>query len=185
MFANRSYIHNIGPEFCVWGCDIDRACEGYITSEDTKQGSYMQYIWPISILYTNYCMMVTSPAWCAHGRSINNINSSHQSYDVTIILRTSLNSRCVRRYPFLRKFIYNSVHKTINHKIWRLKETIHFLKKRYLRTHLPFNQVLTISSWVPQRGVKEPQTPVCLANHASFVESHLCKLQALHGTLRK
>ena len=26
---------NIGPEFCVRGCDIARACEGYITSEDT------------------------------------------------------------------------------------------------------------------------------------------------------
>ena len=30
------YIQNIGPEFCVQGCDIARACEGYITSEDTK-----------------------------------------------------------------------------------------------------------------------------------------------------
>ena len=26
----------MGPEFCVRGCDIARACEGYITSEDTK-----------------------------------------------------------------------------------------------------------------------------------------------------
>ena len=52
-------MQNIGPEFCVRGCDIARACEGYITSEDTKRGSYMQYIGPISILY---CMMVTSPA---------------------------------------------------------------------------------------------------------------------------
>ena len=42
----------IGPEFCVRGCDVARACEGYITS----------YIGPISILYTIYCMMVTSPA---------------------------------------------------------------------------------------------------------------------------
>ena len=31
-----SYIQNIGPEFCVRGCDIARACEGYITPEDTK-----------------------------------------------------------------------------------------------------------------------------------------------------
>ena len=57
-----SYIQNIGPEFCVQGSDIARACEGYITSEDTKRGSYIQYIGPISILYTIYCMMVTSPA---------------------------------------------------------------------------------------------------------------------------
>ena len=62
LYANRSYIQNIGPEFCVQGCDIAQACEGYITSEDTKQGSYIQYIGPISILYTIYCMMVTSPA---------------------------------------------------------------------------------------------------------------------------
>ena len=47
---------------CVRGCDIARSCEGYITSEDTKRGYYMQYIGPISILYTIYCMMVTSPA---------------------------------------------------------------------------------------------------------------------------
>ena len=52
---NRSYIQNIGPEFCVRGCD--RACEGYIISEDTKQGSYILYIGPVSILYTIYCMM--------------------------------------------------------------------------------------------------------------------------------
>ena len=32
---------NIGPEFCVRGCDIARTCEGYITSEDTKRGSYV------------------------------------------------------------------------------------------------------------------------------------------------
>ena len=61
-------IQNIGPELvCVRGCDIARACEGYITSEDTKQGSYMKYTGPISILHTIYCMMVTSPAQCAHG----------------------------------------------------------------------------------------------------------------------
>ena len=29
------YIQNIGPEFCVRGCDIAQACEDYITSEDT------------------------------------------------------------------------------------------------------------------------------------------------------
>ena len=57
-----SYIQNIVPAFCVRGCDIARACEGYITSADTKRGSYIQYIGPISILYTIYCMMVTSPA---------------------------------------------------------------------------------------------------------------------------
>ena len=36
----------------------------YITSEDTKRVSYiyMWYIGLISILYTIYCMMVTSPA---------------------------------------------------------------------------------------------------------------------------
>ena len=38
------------------------ACKGYITSEDTKRRSYMQYIGPISILYTIYCMMMTFPA---------------------------------------------------------------------------------------------------------------------------
>ena len=43
-------------------CDIAQACEGYILSSDTKQGSYIQYIGPISILYTIYCMIVTSPA---------------------------------------------------------------------------------------------------------------------------
>ena len=45
-YANMSYIQ----------------CEGYITFEDTKQVSSIQYIGPISILY---CMMVTSPALCA------------------------------------------------------------------------------------------------------------------------
>ena len=62
MLIGPIYIQNIGPEFCVRGCDIARACEGYITSGDTKRGSYIQYIGPISILYTIYCMMVTSPA---------------------------------------------------------------------------------------------------------------------------
>ena len=54
-----------GPVYksvCVRRCDIARACEGYITSSDTKQRSYIQYIGPISILYTIYCMLVTSPA---------------------------------------------------------------------------------------------------------------------------
>ena len=59
----QAYNHlALGPEFRVRGCDIARACEGYITSKDTKRGSYIQYIGPISILYTIYCMMVTSPA---------------------------------------------------------------------------------------------------------------------------
>ena len=52
----------IGPIYKIKDlslCDIVRACEGYITSEGTKQGSYIQYIGPISILYTMYCMMVT------------------------------------------------------------------------------------------------------------------------------
>ena len=44
------------PAFCIQGCDIARACEGYIISEDTNRGSYMQYIRPISILYTIYCI---------------------------------------------------------------------------------------------------------------------------------
>ena len=57
---------------------IARACEGYITFEDTKRGSYMQYIGPISILYTIYCMMVTV--------YIQYIDSPHQRDDVTIIL---------------------------------------------------------------------------------------------------
>ena len=35
---------------------------GYITSSDTTLRSYILYIGPISILYTIYCMMVTSPA---------------------------------------------------------------------------------------------------------------------------
>ena len=61
IYANRQ---NIGPEFCVWGWDMAWACKGYITSEDTKQGSYIQYIGPTSILYTIYCMMVISPKWC-------------------------------------------------------------------------------------------------------------------------
>ena len=56
-------VQNIGPEFCVRGCDIARACKGYIISEDTKLRSYIMYIGPISILYTIYCM-------CAHGRFI-------------------------------------------------------------------------------------------------------------------
>ena len=57
------YIQNIGPEFCVQGCDIARACKGYITSEDTKRGSYIQYIGLINILYAvSYSMMGTSPA---------------------------------------------------------------------------------------------------------------------------
>ena len=58
----RSYIQNVGPEFCVRGCDIARACEVYITSEETKRGSYIQYIGPISILYIIYCRMMTSAA---------------------------------------------------------------------------------------------------------------------------
>ena len=27
---------NIGPEFCVQGCDIAQAYEGYVTPKDTK-----------------------------------------------------------------------------------------------------------------------------------------------------
>ena len=56
MLIGPTYIQNIEPEFCVRGCDVARACKGYITSEDTKWGSYMymQYIGPISILYTMY-----------------------------------------------------------------------------------------------------------------------------------
>ena len=53
------YIMLTGPiykiqdlNFFVQRCDIARACEGYITSEDTKWGSYMRYIGPVSILYT-------------------------------------------------------------------------------------------------------------------------------------
>ena len=30
MYANRSYIPNIGPELGVRGCDICQVCEGYI-----------------------------------------------------------------------------------------------------------------------------------------------------------
>ena len=76
LYAYRSYIQNIGTEFCVQGCDRVRACKGYITFEDTKRGSYMQYIGPISILYTiSSCMMVRSPAELPHQRD-----------DVTIIL---------------------------------------------------------------------------------------------------
>ena len=48
-YANRSYIRNIGPEF---------------VSKDVI------YIAQACILYRIYCMMVTSPAQCAHGRSI-------------------------------------------------------------------------------------------------------------------
>ena len=40
MLIYRSYIQNIEPEF-VSGCDIARACEGYITFEETKRGSYI------------------------------------------------------------------------------------------------------------------------------------------------
>ena len=39
--CNRSYIQNIGPDFCVRGCDIAQACDGYITSEDTKYAVYI------------------------------------------------------------------------------------------------------------------------------------------------
>ena len=56
-YSNRSYIQNIGPDFCVQGCDIAQACEGYIRSEDTKVRSYILYIGPIRILYS---IMVTS-----------------------------------------------------------------------------------------------------------------------------
>ena len=59
----------IRPEFCVQGCDIARACEGYITSEDTKRKSYILYIGPVSRLYTIYCMMVTSSAWKVYIRT--------------------------------------------------------------------------------------------------------------------
>ena len=34
--VNRSYILNIGPLFCVLGCDIVLAGSGYITSSDTN-----------------------------------------------------------------------------------------------------------------------------------------------------
>ena len=37
---------NIDPRFSVQGCDIARACEGYITSEDTKPRFYI-------VLYKN------------------------------------------------------------------------------------------------------------------------------------
>ena len=36
MLIGPTYIQNIEPEFCVRGCDVARACKGYITSEDTK-----------------------------------------------------------------------------------------------------------------------------------------------------
>ena len=38
-YSNRSYMQNI-----VRGCDVARACEGYIRSEDTKVRSYILYI---------------------------------------------------------------------------------------------------------------------------------------------
>ena len=41
---NRSYIQNIGPDFCVRRCDIARACKGYIRSEDTKVKSIFRLI---------------------------------------------------------------------------------------------------------------------------------------------
>ena len=47
---NRSILYNvqnIGPEFCVQESDIARASEGYITPEDTKQASYIQYNRPV------------------------------------------------------------------------------------------------------------------------------------------
>ena len=65
----------------VLGCYIALAGSGYITSLDTKLRCY---IGPVSVLYTIYCMMVRSPAWCTHRRSI--YNSPHQRDDVTIIL---------------------------------------------------------------------------------------------------
>ena len=61
MLTGPIYKIYIGPLFCVLGCDIALAGSGYITS-DTNPRSYIQYIGPISILYTIYCMMVTSPA---------------------------------------------------------------------------------------------------------------------------
>ena len=41
-YSNRSYmyIQNIGPDFCVQGCDIAQAREGYIRS-------YILYIGPV------------------------------------------------------------------------------------------------------------------------------------------
>ena len=55
-------IYKYRTSVCVRGCDIAQACECYIISEDTKQGSYIQYIEPIGILYTINCIMVASPA---------------------------------------------------------------------------------------------------------------------------
>ena len=46
---------NIDPRFSVQGCDIARACEGYITSEDTKPRFYIR---TVSVLYTIYCMLI-------------------------------------------------------------------------------------------------------------------------------
>ena len=43
--------NNIGPEFCVRGCDIAGTCEGYITSEDAKLLAYYIYYKTVSILH--------------------------------------------------------------------------------------------------------------------------------------
>ena len=45
------------PEFCFQGCYIAQVCEGYITSEDTKQRSYIFVYRPLIVLYKLYCMI--------------------------------------------------------------------------------------------------------------------------------
>ena len=41
---------NIDPRFSVRGCDIARACKGYITFEDTKPRVILWYIRTVSVL---------------------------------------------------------------------------------------------------------------------------------------
>ena len=53
-----SYIQNIGPEVCIRGKYIARACEGYIFSEDTNFRSYILYITQFGVLYNIYII------WC-------------------------------------------------------------------------------------------------------------------------
>ena len=57
-YANRSYIMHIGPLFCVLGYDIAFAGSGYITSPDTKRGSYILYIGPAGVVYYIYILCI-------------------------------------------------------------------------------------------------------------------------------
>ena len=57
IIVNRQVLYtNIGLEVCVQGCDIARACEGYITSLDTNQRPIITG--HVSILYTIHIIII-------------------------------------------------------------------------------------------------------------------------------